>query len=313
MEPTIHCQRGAGPGCEGRKPDLLVEEASGARSVRRGDIIFFHSLSSPAFHRDCAGGAGLLVKRVIGLPGDRVVEKNGVISVNGRRLNEPYVPRHERGNHSSRWRVPRGSLFVAGDNRKASCDSRLWGPLPLRLVIGRVLEIVRASPQGSDPVGPPIMHVHYQWVGDGDPWAGMEPTIRCARPRAGCTARHSDVVITEASGARLLRRSDIVLFRIPRTAPRVCGSGFVYERVIGLPGERVGDRDGYISINGAPLDEPYIRVRQRGSRSGSWSVPPRSYFVMADDRARTCGSSDWGSVPASHLLGRAVEILRWRS
>ncbi len=248
-------------------------------------------------------------KRVIGLPGDHVVERHGVISVNGQVLKEPYLPAAERENHSGNWLVPKGSLFVAGDNRKVSCDSRYWGPLPDSLVVGRVVEIVRAGP-GNDPIGPPIRHVPYPYYGGTLHTGVMEPTIRCARPGQGCTAKYNDLVLVELSGARLLSRGDIIFFQLPTAAKRFCGQGEAIERVVGLPGDHVAEHTGTISVNGHRLAEPYVPASERDQRSGSWHVPQGSYFVMADYRKYSCDSRYWGPLPATNVKGRIVEIIR---
>ncbi len=81
----------------------------------RGDIIIFHP---PVDHED-------YVKRVIGLPGERVEVRQGTVYINGKALNEPYV----RMPHTYSWSahvVPPGDVFVLGDNRDASYDSHLW-------------------------------------------------------------------------------------------------------------------------------------------------------------------------------------------
>ena len=80
-----------------------------------------------------------LVKRIIGLPGERVSERDGVVFVNGRRLVEPYVDAALRGRETASWpRVTRGHYFVLGDNRTHSCDSRTWGTVPRGNLIGPV-------------------------------------------------------------------------------------------------------------------------------------------------------------------------------
>lgn len=129
------------------------------RNVERGDIVIFHH-PEPAY----------LVKRVIGLPGDRVRIVNGKVSVNGVPLVEPYAvyepapPSHFRDNfpggiysdpsvdpvwwhelreltHDGALVVPRGEYFVMGDNRNHSEDSRYWGLVPRDAIVARPLVI----------------------------------------------------------------------------------------------------------------------------------------------------------------------------
>jgi signal peptidase I len=92
----------------------------------------------------------LFVKRMIGLPGDTVHEDaHGFIDIDGRHLTEPYVrtPRRlqDTRNFGKTWHVPRGRYFVLGDNRPASCDSRVWGSVPARTVIGTVVKVIRSG------------------------------------------------------------------------------------------------------------------------------------------------------------------------
>lgn len=76
------------------------------------------------------------IKRVIGLPGDVVEIKDGAVYRNGKRLNEPYIRKPIQYTMEP-VTVPRGMLFVLGDNRNNSCDSHEWGPLDRRRVTGR--------------------------------------------------------------------------------------------------------------------------------------------------------------------------------
>jgi signal peptidase I len=96
------------------------------------------------------------------------------------------------------------------------------------------------------------------------------------------------------------RRGDIVAFRHERSAPSV-----YVKRVIGLPGDRIAIRLGVVSVNGATLDEPYVRFGDRRSIA-EVVVPPNAYYVLGDNRANSDDSRVWGFVPASDLIGRAI-------
>ena len=137
MEPTLHCARPA-PGCEARFSDRVLANRFiyHFRDPQRGDVIVFET--PPAAKAKCGAG-GTFVKRIIGLPGERVSERGGVVFVNGRRLVEPYVDAALRGRETASWpRVTRGHYFVLGDNRTHSCDSRTWGTVPRGNLIGPV-------------------------------------------------------------------------------------------------------------------------------------------------------------------------------
>jgi signal peptidase I len=76
-----------------------------------------------------------LIKRVVGIPGDVIEVRGGELFRNGSRVSEPW--RHEPiGYRLSPVVVPKGHLLVLGDNRNASLDSHLWGPLPVDHLIG---------------------------------------------------------------------------------------------------------------------------------------------------------------------------------
>ena len=78
------------------------------------------------------------IKRVIALPGDRLAIDHGTVFVNGRALNEPYVPQKYQDDRSLPERIiPRGEFFVMGDHRSISSDSRDFGPVPRDLIYGR--------------------------------------------------------------------------------------------------------------------------------------------------------------------------------
>jgi signal peptidase I len=91
------------------------------------------------------GISGTFVKRLIGLPGETVVERRGFVFDDREKLSEPYVAAGRRDNGSGRWRVPDGEYFLMGDNRPSSCDSRVWGSVPRSKLIGRVVKVFRES------------------------------------------------------------------------------------------------------------------------------------------------------------------------
>jgi signal peptidase I len=148
------------------------------------------------------------------------------------------------------------------------------------------------------------------------PSPSMEPTLHCAKPVANCEGRFSDRVIANrlAYRFRAPERGEIVVFNAPATADR-CGLGdggsaFV-KRIVGLPGEVVSARQGILFINGGRLVEPYVAASRRGHETRNWPrVAPGHYFVLGDNRMRSCDSRTWGTVPRSDLIG-PVTLTYW--
>jgi signal peptidase I len=142
------------------------------------------------------------------------------------------------------------------------------------------------------------------------PSSSMEPTLHCARPDPGCLAGHSDRVLAAPIVYRFRspERADVVVFNAPAAAAQDCQEGGTYvKRIIGLPGEVVSERNGFVFIDGKRLDEPYVKPRDRDSLTHTWPrVPEGSYFVLGDNRANSCDSRTFGPVPRSSLKGPVV-------
>jgi signal peptidase I len=103
--------------------------------VKRGDIIVFHFPLNPEEE---------LIKRVIGLPGDHIVVQNNQVFVNDQLLNEPYIAQAPL--YYGDWVVAEDHLFVLGDNRNNSNDSKDWGMLPEENVVGKAVLIYWPPP-----------------------------------------------------------------------------------------------------------------------------------------------------------------------
>jgi len=98
---------------------------------QRGDVIVFRYPLDPS--RD-------FIKRLVAFGGETVEVRNNNLIINGVRIVEPYLP-HEVMADYGPFSVPQGSYFVMGENRKNSDDSRDWGPLPKRNIIGKAFLI----------------------------------------------------------------------------------------------------------------------------------------------------------------------------
>jgi signal peptidase I len=138
MEPTLE-----------KGDRVLVNKLSyDVHDVNRGDVVVFE------LPEDKIGPDGIkdLIKRVVGLPGDAIETRDGVVYVNDRRLDEPYLSDGTRtgdptnGNNPAidRQVVPDGTVFVMGDNRSNSHDSRYAdrGPIPIDSIVGRAFILV---------------------------------------------------------------------------------------------------------------------------------------------------------------------------
>ena len=97
------------------KDRLIVTRVHNAGNLKEGDIVLF---KNDEFKGD------ILIKRLIGLPGDKIEIKNGVVFRNGEQLKEDYVKNNER--YDGTFQVPQGKYFFLGDNRANSDDSRHW-------------------------------------------------------------------------------------------------------------------------------------------------------------------------------------------
>lgn len=130
------------------QPGDVLRVADGQAGIRRGDVVVVNvpaRTGSPG-HPGTSGGTE--VKRVIGLPGDHVTccGSGGRVSVNSRPLNETYLyPGTRPSAVSFSVTVPSGTIFVLGDRRRISADSREWGPVPESGIVGRVVAVQRGS------------------------------------------------------------------------------------------------------------------------------------------------------------------------
>lgn len=101
------------------------------RPIERGDVVVFWYPRDPSVS---------FVKRVVGLPGDRVELRGGELFVNGRAVSEPYLPPSFKDDDShAAVEVRKGYYYVLGDHRRSSNDSRSWGEVPEKYIYGRAV------------------------------------------------------------------------------------------------------------------------------------------------------------------------------
>jgi signal peptidase I len=101
------------------------------RPIERGEVVVFWYPRDPSVS---------FIKRVVGLPGDMVELKAGVLYVNGKRVEESYLsPRYRDDESYPPVEVKRGYYYVLGDHRNSSNDSRSWGEVPERYIYGRAI------------------------------------------------------------------------------------------------------------------------------------------------------------------------------
>ena len=109
---------------------LIIEKVSyHLHGPERGDVIV---LSDPD------GGPLPLIKRVVGLPGERITVAGGRVYIDGKLLAEPYLTQDTPGGTHT-WVVPPFQVFVMGDNRSNSRDSRFFGPIPIDSILGHAV------------------------------------------------------------------------------------------------------------------------------------------------------------------------------
>jgi signal peptidase I len=145
------------------------------------------------------------------------------------------------------------------------------------------------------------------------PSSSMEPTLHCARPATDCEARWSDRVLANRFiyHFRDPKRKEIVVFETPARAQALCGAGGTFvKRLIGLPGDRWREENGFIYINGRRLDEPYIEDDRRplNETIPERRIPKERYLMLGDNRESSCDSRRWGYVPRDNLIGPVFAV-----
>ncbi len=131
------------------------------------------------------------------------------------------------------------------------------------------------------------------------PSSAMEPTVK----------KGDHVAVFRFEGALTSPgRKDVVVFSGRRETPACGSSSRDVERIIGLPGETVSDRDGVVSIDGKPLKEPYVKPARRDRRTGTWHVPRDAYLLLGDNRRSPCAAP--ATVRKRNVVGK-VFLTYW--
>jgi signal peptidase I len=170
--------------------------------IDRGDVVVFHDpVDDPSVH---------LVKRVIGVPGDRIHLRDGVVYRNGQRLSESYAVYREAAEdryrddfpdlktmqpsvnanwwirlrslvHDGEVTVPPGCYFVMGDNRNDSADSRYWGFVPRDAIVGKPVLIYFSFRQPGSDGGVNLGPLHANFAAAKSSFARWDRTLRVVR------------------------------------------------------------------------------------------------------------------------------------
>lgn len=121
------------------KDRVLVNKLSyDLHDVNRGDVVVFERPKGEASSPEIKD----LIKRVVGLPGEKLEAKEGKLFINGQPLEEPYLPEGTTTEGLEPIEVPLGHVFVMGDNRGNSSDSRRFGPIDEDTIVGRAFVLV---------------------------------------------------------------------------------------------------------------------------------------------------------------------------
>ncbi len=129
------------------------------------------------------------------------------------------------------------------------------------------------------------------------PSGSMEPTLHVG-----------DRILVNKLSVRFgtINVGDIIVFKAPPTEHCDDGSySDLVKRVIGLPGQIITSKGNTVYVNGKPLKEPWKYWPDLNPAIKKLKVPANNYYVMGDNRANSCDSRFWGTVPRSDIIGKA--------
>lgn len=302
----------------------------------RWDIVVFKAVEENAEH-------DILVKRIVGMPGDRIHIANGKIHIDGEPLDLPpdmpdiYYTRplgmtYGIAGDEAHSVVPEDHYLLLGDNSDASRDGRLWGWAPNEHLLGRVFAIWWPISRWHDFTGFTETWWWQTILGVlallfvtrllfGRSWhvmtKALEQTLRRGehiyvnRIAFGLPVPFTKLRLTKGRPAK---RGEIVLCHCRDEAGN---AGAILGRLAGLPGEQVRMDNGTLKVNGAPVSEPpslaeaeikpldgAAKYAQSNAKQYS-HVPEGHYFVIVDDPEESPDSRLLGWIPREDVVGSA--------
>ena len=336
-------------------PAVAVSRGGMSLTVQPGDAVIADPLSLPLellARGDLVvitppGEEEPVIRRLIGLPGDTVELRDGVVHLNDRVLEEHYTQRDETpADSSSHSPVTLGAdeYYVLADDRADSLDSRDFGAISAEAIDGRAVALLRTDPSsGTVPSWPRLLlvgglllllllavrlrhrlHLH------------LRPVLLVGSVAAALLIVHpyylvgrsmdrevadGDTAITETLSPRLglIARGDIVAVNSAGRIdddPKHHGVDVLIKRVIGLPGETIVFKKDRIYIDGVALDEPYLapeyqpECRCHTYEKFSITIGPGRYYVLGDNRSVSLDSRSFGSVPLEDIEARVIALFR---
>ena len=306
----------------------------------RWDIVVFKSVEENSVHTT-------LVKRVVGLPGERIHIAGGKVYANGVPLElPPDMPPVQytspRPGYASDMKygvltddafslVPEDSYLVLGDNSSQSRDGRYFGWLPYERILGRVSCIWLPISRWRDFTGFSgtwwwqtivaivlVLLAGRIFLGRSWPYERGEKSRHAYINRWAYGLPVPFTKLQLASWGNT-RRGDLVLYRPPKEGKDI--PHLLVGRIAGMPGERVFLESGKLEINGAPADNPLLTQRTFPSSDGvgpyarskgkEYSLVPDAHvFILTedDDPEAHLDSRTIGWVPRSNMVGRATAV-----
>jgi signal peptidase I len=174
--------------------------------------------------------------------------------------------------------------------------------------------IVCSRLQANGMLGAHAMTDHFEYSRRLTSWAAVVASLCCVLALAGCRGSQANIrgqamAPTLNDGERwpvdrtveTIERGDVVAFYYPRDQSK----SFV-KRVVGMPGERISIERGRVSVNGTPLDEPYVVSSNRSAETFEATVPDGEFFMMGDNRRNSSDSRHWGTVSRELVWGKVI-------